>query len=178
VPKYRLACLGLLLIVAGCSPNTASKQADRNGTSSIRIALAQRQPPITLSGHTLTNSLLSTKDLDGIVVINAWASWCRSCLFEWLDLQDVAKTHPQATFLGLNESDTRPAAKAFLQHHPASYDHLFDPDSRVFNAIPDLPSLSIPMTLVLDRKHRIAARIMGRVNRDDLSHIIDELSSE
>ena len=166
------------LFLSGCALTSDSNSASQDGVGTVRIAPAKRDEPITIAGQTMSGTNLSTKTMDGIIVVNAWASWCRNCIFEWKDLQALSRAYPNVHFLGLNESDSKSSAQAFLKSHPSEYQHIFDPDNRIFNKLPGLPSLSIPMTLVLDPKHRVAARIMGRVDKQVLSDIITDLVTE
>jgi len=150
----------------------------QDDTRVVQIAAAKRAAPITISGISLDGQRISSKSLDGIVVVNAWASWCRTCILEWRDLQEVARDNPDVEFLGLNESDSKQAALKFLTTHPTNYEHIFDPDNAILNKIKDLPSLSIPTTLILDKQHRIAARILGQVYRGKLQEILSNLRAE
>lgn len=162
------------LLTSGCTLVTGKDDA----SSVVLISASKRSEPITISGVTLDGDNLSTNALDGIVVVNAWASWCRTCILEWPDLQEVALENPTVSFLGLNESDTKQAALKFLDSHPTNYQHIFDPNNEILNKFKDLPSLAIPITLVLDNKRRVAARIMGRVHSEDLQNIINDLAAE
>lgn len=166
------------LFLSGCALNSDSNSASQDGVGTVRIAPAKRDEPIEIAGQTMSGTNLSTNTMDGIIVVNAWASWCRNCIFEWKDLQALSRAYPNVHFLGLNESDSKSSAQAFLKSHPSEYQHLFDHDNRIFNKLPGLPSLSIPMTLVLDAKHRVAARIMGRVDKQSVGEILSSLSTE
>lgn len=166
------------LLLSGCTTNAGLTKNAQNGTGVSRISPTKRTEPITISGYSLQGQKLSTKALDGIVVVNAWASWCRTCILEWRDLQDVSKVNPDVSFLGLNESDSKQEALKFLSSHQTNYGHIFDPDNAILNSIQGLPSLAIPTTIVLDKKHRIAARIMGQVHGGDLKDIISKLRAE
>ena len=166
------------VFLSGCAANNGSKQNAHDGTGVVRIAQENRHSPVVVSGPTLSGSTLSTATVPGVLVVNAWASWCRNCIFEWRDLQRVSKHYPDVAFLGLDESDSKQAATKFLAAHPTSYQHIFDPNNAILNRIKDLPSVVIPTTLVLDKQHRVAARIMGRINPDDLQNIISALLAE
>jgi len=178
VRKYLTLLIVTTTVISGCALSSGSKQTSANGVGEVRISAARRHSPIVLSGPTLADTSLSTASINGVIVVNAWASWCRNCIFEWRDLQQLSKANSNVTFLGLDESDSRPAAKKFLAAHPTRYQHIFDPNNAILNGIKDLPSVAIPTTLVLDKQHRIAARIMGRINSDDLQNIISDLVAE
>ena len=66
------------------------------------------------------------------VVVNAWASWCGPCKLEFPFFRDAAmRLGKRVAFLGLNVSDNRQDALAFLRKQPVPYPHLEDGDSRI-----------------------------------------------
>lgn len=68
-------------------------------------------------------------------------------------------------FVGVDEHDTATAARAFATAAGVGYPQLTDPSGRLLGALPQLPQLGIPSTLVLDRSGRPAARIIGPASR-------------
>jgi cytochrome c biogenesis protein CcmG/thiol:disulfide interchange protein DsbE len=65
-------------------------------------------------------------------VVNAWASWCGPCKLEFPIFQQVsARLGKRVAFLGLNVSDNRQDAEAYLAKTPVPYPHLEDKDSRI-----------------------------------------------
>ena len=113
-----------------------------------------------------------------VVVVNVWQSTCGPCRGEADALEAAARsTTKEATFVGLDVVDQRAAAQAFLRTSASSYPHIFDPDARQllkFNGI--LPLQAIPSTAVIDKKGRIAARIIGPVSAQTLTQLIDEVA--
>jgi cytochrome c biogenesis protein CcmG, thiol:disulfide interchange protein DsbE len=73
------------------------------------------------------------KELRGYpVVVNAWASWCGPCKLEFPFFREAAtRLGKRVAFLGLNVSDNRGDALAFLAKQPVPYPHLEDGDSRI-----------------------------------------------
>ena len=114
-----------------------------------------------------------------VVVVNVWQSTCGPCRGEADALEAAARlTTKEATFVGLDVVDQRAAAAAFLRTSGSSYPHIFDPDAQQllkFNGI--LPVHAIPSTAVIDKKGRIAARIIGPVSAQTLTQLIDEVAS-
>jgi len=178
VRKFSGLVVALVFLTSGCSQNLSGGPRNSTGAGTIRFAPTQRKLPLILRGTSVAGLPLSTSQLNGVVVINAWASWCQTCVAEWSTLQEVAASHPHIKFLGLNESDTKVSALKFLHDHPTRYGNIFDPHNAVLGSVPSLQSLAIPTTLVLDKQHRIAARIMGQVKADSLNSILDDLSAE
>jgi cytochrome c biogenesis protein CcmG/thiol:disulfide interchange protein DsbE len=66
------------------------------------------------------------------VVVNAWASWCGPCKLEFPVFQRVStRLGKEVAFLGLDVSDNRQDAEAYLKKTPVPYPHLEDKDSRI-----------------------------------------------
>ncbi len=66
------------------------------------------------------------------VVVNAWASWCGPCKLEFPVFQQVStRLGKEVAFLGLDVSDNRQDAEAYLKKTPVPYPHLEDKDSRI-----------------------------------------------
>ena len=66
------------------------------------------------------------------VVVNAWASWCGPCKLEFPVFQRVStRLGKEVAFLGLDVSDNRQDAAAYLNKTPVPYPHLEDKDSRI-----------------------------------------------
>jgi peroxiredoxin len=81
-------------------------------------------------------------------------------------------------FVGLDEQDQGPAARAFVRSTGSTYPHLVDEDGLLLVRLRMLPQMGIPSTLVIDRHGRIAARVIGAVTASDLHRIIGRLEAE
>ncbi|HEX5314200.1 MAG TPA: DsbE family thiol:disulfide interchange protein [Gammaproteobacteria bacterium] len=101
---------------------------------------------------------LSSADLHGqVALVNVFASWCVACTDEsaslaWLAGQGVR-------IYGLDYSDTRPAAKAWLARWGNPYRAVaFDPRG---TAALDWGIYGVPETFALDRNGRIRHKFTG-----------------
>ncbi|MGA5191433.1 TlpA family protein disulfide reductase [Streptomyces griseoincarnatus] len=173
------------MAVAGCGQgSSARKSAASSGDQRLtHLAPAERKPAPEISGETLTGEPLALSDLRGrIVVINVWGSWCAPCRAEAPHLQKVHADlrDQQVTFLGINTRDaTREAARGFEETFNVNYPTLFDPDGRqLLKFKGTLPPSSIPTTLVIDRKGRIAARALKALSETELRSLIDPVLQE
>ncbi|MGI3780558.1 MAG: TlpA family protein disulfide reductase [Janthinobacterium lividum] len=178
---FSVAAVVAVLVVA--TPVTRNDDAD-NGLDVTpglaRFAEADRKDAPTIKGAPVSGSgVVSISHPGRVVVVNVWQSTCGPCRGEADALETAARlTKTEATFVGLDVVDQRAAAQAFLRTSASSYPHIFDPDAQQllkFNGI--LPVQAIPSTAVIDKKGRIAARIIGPVSTQTLTQLIDEVAS-
>lgn len=178
-------CAGMLfgalvtgLLVAGCGqagPTVpAASGAGSPGTTVFPVAARESVPAI--SGTTLDGQRLRLRDLtgSGVVIINVWASWCTSCREESAAIAAVAKEMrgQPVRFLGVDEADSPSSARRFLAATGTAYPQLADPGGDVLSALSLLPQSGIPSTLLLDRRGRMAARVIGPVTEPELRRLI------
>lgn len=147
-------------------------------TSVTTFDVAQRQSPVEISGTTLFGQEFSTAELDGIVVVNAWASWCAPCREEWPTFVELESQYPQVNLLGLNQADDLRAAKEFLKDAGGTWTHLRDTDQLLALESGTISGNFLPGTIVLDKQHRVAAKFVGKVTAPELTQIIEELLAE
>lgn len=147
-------------------------------TSVTTFEVAQRQSPVEISGTTLSGQEFSTAKLDGIVVVNAWASWCAPCREEWPTFVEVESKYPQVNLLGINEADDLSAANEFINDAGGSWTHLRDTDQLLALESGTISGNFLPGTIVLDKQHRVAAKFVGKVTATELTQIIEQLLAE
>lgn len=130
------------------------------GNPGSRLTLAQAQAPLADAPRPLqqirsdSNLLLGggvdafsarLDSLEGIpVVVNAWASWCGPCRYEFPFFQAQAtKYADEIAFLGVDVDDSEDAANTFLSELPLPYPSYSDPDSEIADSLdvgPGLPN--------------------------------------
>lgn len=173
------AARGLLLAMlslvglAGCSAAVPA------GAVQV-IAVGDRQPAPALRGEMLDGA--GTFDVANhtgdVVVVNFWAQWCAPCVAEADDLEQtyLATKDDGVTFLGVNTRDERDKARRFVVGR-VSYPSVFDPAGRLALGFA-VPPTSLPATLILDRKGRVAVVIRRAVLREDLVPLVTSLAAE
>ena len=137
------ALVAVLAVGIGQSGGGESEPAAAGGASLDR-ALRQLEgaPPPLAALHQRASVIESAdakayeaqlRELRGYpVVVNAWASWCGPCKLEFPIFRDVsARLGKEIAFLGLDVSDNREDAGAFLAKQPVPYPHLEDGDGRI-----------------------------------------------
>ncbi|WP_163568731.1 TlpA family protein disulfide reductase [Fodinicola feengrottensis] len=94
-------------------------------------------------------------------------SWCAPCRAEapLLEAGYRATRELGVAFLGVDVSDTRDAARSFVADFGISYPSLFDPAGDIAPRFLVIPPRAVPVTVVLDRRHRVAIAV-GRALRD------------
>jgi hypothetical protein len=67
---------------------------------SLKLPSINESEPIEISGPGLNGGQITTEDMSGIVIVNAWASWCPPCREEWPIFVEVQKQYPALICLG------------------------------------------------------------------------------
>ena len=178
----------LATVLAGCStdPNSVSAQAragDRKGYVSgdgtvQQIAVSQRGRPLIVSGTTLDGTPWSSEAERGkVLVLNVWGSWCAPCVKEAPALQKVyAQTQQDrqpVTFMGLDMKESPESAAAFVRSRGITYRSLaFDGGKPMLGLNGQAPT--VPATLVLDSRGRLASRVLGPISESTLTGLIHD----
>lgn len=144
--------------------------------------LTDRGRPVELSGGTLSDDELDLADLRGdVVAVNVWGSWCGPCRIEEPVLARVSKEYRDrgVSFVGVNIKDNRAAAVAFEEEYGIDYPSIEDADGRAVLALSQhVPASAVPVTLILDRDGRVAARVLGAVREATLTALLDSTLAE
>jgi thiol-disulfide isomerase/thioredoxin len=113
------------------------------------------------------------------VVVNVWGSWCPPCRAEAPVLADAARdlSGKGVAFLGINSRNPeRSGPRAFEARYKVPYDSIYDPGGRTLLAFHGtLTPNSIPSTVIIDRRGRVAASVLGEVTRTTLDDLVDEV---
>lgn len=146
------------------------------------FASGDRGAPVELQGETLDGELLSLADRRGeVVVVNVWGSWCAPCREEAPVLAAAARRYaPEGvSMVGINVRDNAAAAQAFERRFGIEYPSIADFDGRTLLAVNQyVPANAVPVTLLLDRQGRVAARVLGVLTRSTLDALLEPVLAE
>jgi thiol-disulfide isomerase/thioredoxin len=130
----------------------------------------------------MTDQPIHLSDFGGrVVVINIWGSWCAPCRTETPELEKVFNTTQPlgVQFLGIDVRDDRSAAQDFVTDRHVTYPSIFDPSMRSLIALgKGYPTSVVPTTMVLDRKHRVAAVFLRALLAEDLRPVVEHIAAE
>ena len=117
-----------------------------------------------LSGPTIGGGTLSTASLTGsVVVVNFYASWCSPCVAETPLLEATSRANPQVHFVGVLYEDSASNGASFRRKYSVTYPSLADPDGGDLAKFRKLSPSNLPVTFVLDKAGRVAARYFGGI---------------
>lgn len=181
----------VLLIVVGCASGTDAvtrggtfEFVSPGGQTRIFYPEAERKPIPEISGESLLEEgrRIRLSDFSGeVVVLNIWGSWCGPCRAEMPDLQRVFdRTRGSGVqFLGIDVRDgNRSAPQDFVRNLGISYPSIYDPPGRSLLALQGYPRSVVPSTLVLDRRHRVAAVFLEQLSEADLLPVVRRIAAE
>lgn len=179
-----------LLLVAGCSSTGADEQSRRGGETGLvggaksltQVPPDERKDAPEAKGVELgADRQVSTFDYAGkVIVMNVWGSWCNPCRAEMPGLEAASvETKKIAKFVGLNTRDPAPEpAMAFVRATNVTYPSIYDPTGAVLLSFADnLPPTLVPSTLIIDKKGRIAVRIVGSISKITLVDLIEQVAA-
>ena len=173
-------------LLTGCTADTGQSVAGQGyiaGRGTItEVAAADRDAPVHLSGRTLDGGRFDVADYRGeVVVVNVWGSWCPPCIAEAPALQQVwEQTEADGVqFVGIDFRDNVDSARAHERRFGITYPSIDDEAGRTLLQLRgSLPPKAIPSTLVLDRRGRVAARVLGQVRASTLRALVSDALGE
>jgi thiol-disulfide isomerase/thioredoxin len=186
-----MAVAGALAIGLGaCSANDPLASQFKAGDNKNYIAgdgsvteypVANRGKSVTWSGPTETGGILSSTQLTGVpVVMNYWYAGCAPCRAEAPELLEISKQFPKVQFVGVNVRDSAATAAAFNRNFKLTWSSIIDSQTGsvalAFTGI--VTPAAVPTTLVIDKKGRVSARVLGRIDKSILTTLIKTVQDE
>ncbi|WP_410783746.1 TlpA disulfide reductase family protein [Leifsonia sp. SIMBA_070] len=177
------------LALTGCTANDSLANQYRSGSGQNYIAGdgtvseyadANRGAPVSFTGTLQDGSTVSSSKYAGkVLVVNFWYAGCPPCRVEAPALETLSQKYADqgVAFLGVNLYDSAQTAASFEKDKGVTYPSVLDRDtgSVLLAFSKTVPPKATPTTLVVDKKGRVAARILGAI--PDKS-ILDSLISD
>jgi peroxiredoxin len=190
--RIAVAAIALAVLLGGCSSDPLAEQyasgSNKNyisGDGSVTvIAAADRGKTIDFTGVTATGDPVSSADYRGeVLVLNFWYAGCAPCRVEAPDLEKLYLQFggKGATFLGVNIRDQAATAASFAKTWGVTFPSVIDTNNGnlLLAFAGTVAPNAVPTTLVIDKKGRVAARILGQVDSPStLEAIISDTSAE
>ncbi len=131
-------------------------------------------PNFTLAALGASHARVSLQDLRGhLVVLNFFASWCSACQSEAAGLASAADRLPATVrMVGIDVSDSRASADAFVDRYHLGYPVGFDAQGEVAAAY---GVSGLPTTIFVSPLGRVVARHVGAITPSALTHQITQL---
>ena len=178
-----LVAAGLIAGLAACASDPLADQyregsnkgfVAADGFRVVEIAPGDRTDPVEFEGVLDTGGAASSTDYAGeVLVVNFWYAACAPCRVEApvLAAADASFAGEGVSFLGVNLYDGAAASRAFAEKYGVEYPSaLASEDGSIKLAFAgESPLNAVPVTLVLDKEGRVAARLIGQIKAEDAS---------
>lgn len=182
-----IAALGTVGLLSACSSSQDSlaAQADAGdskgyiaGDGSVtEYAADERGEPVEFESELFDGTVVSAADLRGKpVLLNFWYAGCAPCRAEapWLN-ELHASFGEKVAFYGANVRDEKGTAEAFEKNFEVPYPSFRDVTGKVLLAMSKyVPAQAVPTTVVLDAEGRVAARILGQIDKSVLNTLLED----
>lgn len=183
-PRVAAAVALTVLTVAACSSSSGGAFYSYHGAQAVGtfIPLADRKPVHNFGGELLSGGRYDlNKYRNQVVVVNFWGAWCPPCKVETPQFGQIydAYRHKGVTFVGIDIKDgDRSEPRQFLAANHVTYPVIYDEDGRTAITMGDLSTQAVPMTVLLDKAHRVAAVYTSPLTAKDLDPLLNKLIAE
>ena len=128
----------------------------------------------SFSLETYEGEVVSNSDIEGVVVVNSWASWCPFCVKELPDFVSLQEEYDEITVVAINRRESLAVAKGYTDRHDISDGlvYLLDPDDSFYRSI---GGFSMPETLFVRIDGTIALHKRGPLTLEEMREIVEGL---
>jgi thiol-disulfide isomerase/thioredoxin len=150
----------------------------------VFIEPGSRGESVVFSGELDMGGEFDSAELSGQpLLVNFWYAGCPPCRLEAKDLQELNDTFSPdgMEFVGINIYDQRATSLTFAEEFGITYPSILDAGSGLarLSFAGQITPNAVPTTLILDRDHRVAARVSGLItDMSLLKRMIADVLSE
>lgn len=123
----------------------------------------------------LTGNPVALQDeVQGVLVINVWASWSPDSATELVDLARLAETYQdQVSIVAINRAEPASTAERFLREvgATAAMRLVLDPDDSYYRSI---GGYAMPETIIYDTAGEVVHHQRGRISYDEMERYVTE----
>jgi thiol-disulfide isomerase/thioredoxin len=186
----RIFVVVALLASAACStgqdavgPADTFEFVSPGGQTHLFYEPAQRKRIAELAGPDVVDPArrISLGDYAGkVVLLNLWGAWCPPCRSEAHALKAISARGKSegVAVLGLNVRDDRQYAADFVRGFELGYSSIHDESGRIALQLRGIPLAAVPISLIVDRRQRVAAVYIGEVLEEDVRPALDRVRAE
>ncbi|WP_237189764.1 TlpA family protein disulfide reductase [Rothia nasimurium] len=183
-----LAALGAVGLLSACSSSgkdSLAAQADAGdskgyiaGDGSVtEYAAAERGEPVEFENELFDGTVVTAAELRGKpVLLNFWYAGCAPCRTEAPWLNELHQTFGEkVAFYGANVRDEKGTAEAFEKNFEVPYPSFRDLNGKILLAMSKyVPAQAVPTTVILDAEGRVAARILGQIDKSVVKTLLED----
>ena len=116
------------------------------------------------------NDVDITNKKGNIMILNFWATWCVPCKKEMPSLEELSKLYPEVIIYPINlEKPNKNKTKIFFENlNIKNLNIYFDPE---FKLVKSFNMRGVPTSILLDKKGKEFARIIGEIDFSNKSFI-------
>ena len=116
------------------------------------------------------NDVDLTNKKGNIMILNFWATWCVPCKKEMPSLEELSKLYPEVIIYPINlEKPNKNKTKNFFENlNIKNLNIYFDPE---FKLVKSFNMRGVPTSILLDKKGKEFARIIGEIDFSSKSFI-------
>jgi len=142
-------------------------------TSSLNNIVVHKEPLIIKELKFKDFNLIDvdlTNKKGNIMILNFWATWCVPCKKEMPSLEKLSKLYPEVYIypINLEKPDKNKTKNFFKSLNIKNLNIYFDPD---FKLVKSFNMRGVPTSILIDKKGKEFARIIGEINFSDESFV-------
>ena len=174
-------------LLSGCASNTPANNPNEvgfvaaDGSAVLRDESERTAAPELVFDGISPAATWSVESARGsVVLLNVWGPWCAPCRKEFPDLQKLSETlGPDGLeIVGVATRTTATSVTAFTSAQKISFRQVADFDSLIVSSISGVPSSTVPSSILIDRKGRVAGWVLGAADPVLLKSMLKSLLEE